>query len=92
MDSWDPALVDGLASQRLVVAFDNKGVGLSNGKAPQSIEEMADDAAAFIKALGYQKVDILGFSIGGAIGQELLIRHAGLIRRAILAGTSAKGG
>lgn len=92
MDSWDPALVDGLAAQRLVIAFDNKGVGLSNGKAPESFEEMADDAAAFINALGYQKVDILGFSIGGAIGQELLIRHPGLIRRAILAGTSAKGG
>lgn len=92
MDSWDPALIDALAKQRMVIAFDNQGVGLSNGKAPETFEEMADDAAAFINALGYQKVDVLGFSIGGAIGQELLIRHPGLVRRAILAGTSAKAG
>jgi pimeloyl-ACP methyl ester carboxylesterase len=92
MDNWDPALVDDLAEQRLVVAFDNKGVGLTNGKTPQSFEEMADDAAAFVRALGYQKVDILAFSIGGAIGQELVLRHPRLVRKAILAGTSGKGG
>jgi pimeloyl-ACP methyl ester carboxylesterase len=92
MDSWDPALVDALAKQRVVVAFDNKGVGLTRGKAPDTFEEMSDDAAAFIRALGYRKVDILGFSIGGAVGQGLLVRHRDLIRKAILAGTSAKGG
>lgn len=92
MDSWDPALVDGLAKRRTVIAFDNKGIGLTNEKAPSTFEEMADDAYTFIKSLGYNKVDILGFSIGGGVGQELLIRHPQLIRKAILAGTSAKGG
>jgi pimeloyl-ACP methyl ester carboxylesterase len=92
MDYWDPALVDELAKLRLVIAFDNKGVGLTSGKAPESFEEMADDAVAFVKALGYQKVDILGFSIGGAVGQEFVLRHPVLVRKAILAGTSGKGG
>ncbi len=92
MDSWDPALIDDLAKQRLVIAFDNKGIGLTNGTTPEGFEEMADDAAAFIRALGYLKVDVLGFSIGGAIAQELIIRHNGLVRRAILAGTSGRGG
>ncbi len=80
MDSWDPALIDDLAKQRLVIAFDNKGIGLTNGTTPEGFEEMADDAAAFIRALGYLKVDVLGFSIGGAIAQELIIRHNGLVR------------
>lgn len=92
MDGWDPLLLDTLAKKRRVIAFDNIGVGLTQGNAPKNFAAMADDAAQFIKALGYKKVDLLGFSIGGAIAQELLIRHNGLIRRAILAGTSAKGG
>ncbi len=92
MDLWDPLLLDRLAQNRTVIAFDNKGVGLTNGIAPDNFAAMADDAADFIAALGYKRVDILGFSIGGAVAQELLIRHNELVRRAILAGTSAKGG
>lgn len=92
MDGWDPILVDSLAQNRMVIAFDNKGVGFSEGKTPQSFADMANDAAQFIQSLKYKKVDILGFSIGGAVAQELLIRHNSLIRRAILAGTSASGG
>ncbi|WP_413582862.1 alpha/beta fold hydrolase [Bdellovibrio sp. HCB288] len=92
MDNWDPKLLDVLAMDRKVIAFDGRGVGLTNGETPNSFEAMADDAALFIKALGLSKVDLLGFSIGGAVAQELLIRHNDLIRKAIIAGSSAKGG
>jgi pimeloyl-ACP methyl ester carboxylesterase len=92
MDTWDPALLDVLAAGRPVITFDYKGVGLTGGKAPEHFAAMADDSADFIAALGYQRVDVLGFSIGGAVAQELMIRHPALVRRAILAGTSAKGG
>lgn len=92
MDGWDPTLLDILAKNRQVIAFDNRGVGLSSGNAPESFAEMADDAALIIKALGFNKVDLLGFSIGGAVAQELLIRHNDLIRKAIVAGSSARGG
>lgn len=92
MDGWDPALLDILAKKRTVIAFDNRGVGLSDGEAPRTFEAMADDAALFIKAMKLKKVDLLGFSIGGAVAQELLIRHKELVRRAIIAGSSAKGG
>ncbi|WP_413559441.1 alpha/beta fold hydrolase [Bdellovibrio sp. HCB209] len=92
MDGWDPELVDLLAAKRTVIAFDNSGVGLSEGQTPDNFAAMADDAARFISALNYKKVDVLGFSIGGAIAQELLIRHNHIVRRAILAGTSAMGG
>lgn len=92
MDSWDPKLVDLLAKERLVITFDNQGVGLTGGKAPQTFEEMAVDATAFIQALGYKQIDLLAFSIGGAVGQEIILHHPELIRKAILAGTSMKGG
>jgi len=92
MDNWDPALINALASLRTVIVFDNKGVGLTEGETPDSFEAMGNDAAAFIQALGYNKVDVLGFSIGGAVAQELTLNHPGLVRRLILAGTAPKGG
>jgi len=92
MDNWDPALIDALAAQRTVVVFDNRGVGLSEGQAPATFEAMGDDAADFITALGYKKVDVLGFSIGGAVAQTLTLQHPGLIHKLILAGTAPKGG
>src|SRR6201996_559029 len=92
MDNWDPALIDALAKQRTVIVFDNKGVGLSEGETPETFEAMGDDAAAFIQALGYSKVDVLGFSIGGAVAQELTLNHPDLVRKLILAGTAPKGG
>jgi pimeloyl-ACP methyl ester carboxylesterase len=92
MDNWDPALIDALASQRTVIVFDNKGVGLSEGVTPETFEAMGNDAAAFIQALGYSKVDVLGFSIGGAVAQELTVNHPDLVRKLILAGTAPKGG
>ncbi len=91
LDSWDPALIEKLASERTVITFNNRGVASTGGQAPESFALMADDAFQFIKSLGYDKVDVLGFSIGGCVAQELLIRHNEVVRNAILAGTSPKG-
>jgi pimeloyl-ACP methyl ester carboxylesterase len=92
MDNWDPALLDAIAKERTVVAFDNRGVSSTGGTTPETYGAMADDAAAFISALGYRQVDVLGFSIGGAITQELLFRYPSLIRRAVLAASMPPGG
>ena len=71
MDYWDPAVTDGLAKNREVILFNNAGVSSSSGKVPTSIQEMGANAIAFIKALGLTKVDVLGFSIGGMVAQEI---------------------
>lgn len=92
MDNWDPAVTNGLAKNHTVILFDNKGVGSSAGKTPDSIVEMADDAIDFIYALGFEKVDLLGFSLGGFIAQNLAETYPDLIRKVILAGTGPKGG
>lgn len=92
MDYWDPAVTDGLAKQHPVYLFDNAGVGLSSGETPDSFEGMADHVAAFARARGLTQVDVLGFSIGGMVAQEVALRHPQLVRRLILAGTSPRGG
>jgi pimeloyl-ACP methyl ester carboxylesterase len=92
MDNCDPKLLDALARDRTVIAFDNKGVASTNGSTQETYREMADGAAEFLQALAYTKVDVLGFSIGGHIAQELLFHHGGLIRKAILASTMPQGG
>lgn len=92
MDDWDPALVNPLAEHYHIIQFDNKGVGGTDGTVPTTIEEMADDAAGFIKALNLGKVNLLGFSIGGFIAQLLTVRHPELVGKLILAGTAPKGG
>jgi pimeloyl-ACP methyl ester carboxylesterase len=92
MDYWDPAVTNGFASERPVVLFDNVGVGASSGVTPRSVRAMADDAAAFIEALGHQQVDLLGFSLGGFVAQSLASAFPALVRRAILAGTGPSGG
>jgi pimeloyl-ACP methyl ester carboxylesterase len=91
LDDWDPRVIDGVAAKRHVIAFDNRGVGGTGGSVPHTVEEMADDAAAFIRALGHDKVDLLGFSLGGGVAQSVLLRHPELVRRAILAGTGPAG-
>src|ERR1700733_10660839 len=73
MDYWDPAVTDGLAQNREVILFDNAGISSSSGDVPTSFEEMAADAAAFVKALGLAEVDVLGFSLGGLVAQALAI-------------------
>ena len=92
LDNWDPRVVDGIAAQRHVITFDNRGVGAATGKTPRSIEEMAADAVSFIRALGHQQVDLFGFSIGGMIAQVIAQTHPTLVRRMIIAGTGPAGG
>jgi pimeloyl-ACP methyl ester carboxylesterase len=92
MDAWDPAVVNALAKTRPVVVFNNRGVGATNGVVADNVAQMTTDAFAFIQALGYQKVDLLGFSLGGFVAQELAAQHPELINKVILAGTTHQGG
>jgi pimeloyl-ACP methyl ester carboxylesterase len=91
MDEWDPAFLDVLAAERRVVIFDNAGVGRSSGESPARIAGMADHAAAFIHALGYTFVDLLGWSMGGAVAQALTLEHPELVRRLVVAGSGPGG-
>jgi pimeloyl-ACP methyl ester carboxylesterase len=91
LDNWDPALVDALASSRRVITFDNAGVGGSTGVTADTIEQMARDAIAFIAALGLSQVDVLGFSIGSFVGQEIALRRPALVRRLVLASSAPQG-
>src|SRR5260370_26332706 len=92
LEDWDPRVVDGLAAKPDVIAFDNRGVGGSGGSAPKTVEEMAQDAAAFIGALGFSEVDLFGFSLGGFVAQVIAQQQPGLVRKIILAGTGPAGG
>ena len=92
MDHWDPAVTDGLAVSRPVVLFDNAGVAGSGGETPETIESMADHAADFLNGLGLERVDVLGFSIGGYIAQALALRHPEIVRQLVLVGTGPRGG
>ena len=92
LDNWDPRIVDPIAQHHHVIAFDNRGVGASTGKVPDSVEAMADDAYAFITALGFDQVDIFSFSLGGMVAQALVVKHPELVRKMILTGTGPKGG
>ena len=92
LDNWDPRIVDGIAAKHHVIVFDNRGVGASTGEPAQSIEQMADDAISFIQAKGFKKVDLFGFSMGGMISQEIVLKQPQLIRKMILSGTGPAGG
>ena len=92
LDNWDPRVVDGVATERRVIAFDNRGVGATTGATPRTIQAMAKDAAMFIRALGLTQVDLLGFSMGGMIAQVIAQNDPELVRRLILAGTGPAGG
>ncbi len=91
MDYWDPAVTDGLAKNREVILFNNAGVSSSSGQVPTSVQEMAANAIAFTKALGLTQVDVLGFSIGGMVAQEIAVQAPDLVRRVILVGTGPRG-
>ena len=91
MDHWDPAVTDGLAGNREVILFNNAGVSSSSGAVPASFQEMGANAIAFIRALGLAEVDVLGFSIGGMVAQEIAIQAPDLVRRLILVGTAPRG-
>ncbi len=92
LDNWDPRVIDGIAAKHHVIAFDNRGIGASSGSPSNSIEQMADDAVTFIKAIGLKQVDLLGFSMGGMIAQEIVLKEPQLVRKMILAGTGPAGG
>jgi pimeloyl-ACP methyl ester carboxylesterase len=91
IDDWDPRVIDGISAERRVITFDNRGVGGSGGQVPRSVDAMADDAISFIRALGLEQVDLLGFSLGGFISQLIAAKEPGLVRRIVLAGTGAAG-
>ena len=92
LDNWDPALVDRLAQHRELILVNNRGVGGSTGVVPEDVTTMARDALAFIDALGLKQIDLLGFSLGGYVAQELVLLRPRLVRRVVLAGTAAQGG
>src|SRR6267378_4469548 len=92
MDYWDPAVTDGLARGREVILFDNAGVSSSSGEVPATFEQMGANAIAFIRALGLNKVDVLGFSIGGMVAQGITLQAPNLVRKLILVGTGPRGG
>lgn len=92
LDDWDPAVVDGLAAERHVILVDLRGVGRSGGAAPDTFEAMAADAVAFIEALGFDRVDLLGYSLGGIVAQVIVQRYPGVVRRVVLAATTPAGG
>ena len=92
LDNWDPRIIDPIAEHRHVITFDQRGVGASTGTVPDTIESAADDAYAFITALGHTAIDVFSFSMGGMIAQDLVVKHPGLVRRLILTGTGPRGG
>jgi pimeloyl-ACP methyl ester carboxylesterase len=92
LENWDPQLVDALACKRRIVAFDNLGVGATTGTTPSTIEQMARDALAFIAALDVGCIDILGFSIGSFVAQEIALIRPDLVRRLVLASSAPRGG
>jgi pimeloyl-ACP methyl ester carboxylesterase len=92
LDNWDPRVVDGIAAKHRVITFDNRGVGASSGTTPTTIEQMASDAVTFIHALGFDQVDLFGFSLGGMIAQVIAQEEPRLVRKMIIAGTGPAGG
>jgi pimeloyl-ACP methyl ester carboxylesterase len=91
LDNWDPELVDALARHRQVVTFDNAGVGGSTGTTPSTIAQMARDAIAFLEALEFDAVDLLGFSIGSFVAQEIALIRPAMVRRLVLASSAPRG-
>src|SRR6202023_4396118 len=92
LDDWDPRTIDSLAQKHRVIVFNNRGVGGSKGTTPDTIDDMATDAVAFIRTLGLTKIDLLGFSLGGFIAQVIAQTHPDLVRKMVLAGTGPAGG
>ncbi len=92
LDNCDPRIMDGIATNHQIIAFDNRGVGATEGITPSTISEMAKDAISFIKGLGFDKVDIMAFSMGGFIAQEILLKEPQLVNKAIITGAGPAGG
>jgi pimeloyl-ACP methyl ester carboxylesterase len=92
LDNFDPRIIDGLATRHHVIAVDYRGIGGSGGVAPLTIDEMARDVIALIRALGHQTVDLMGFSLGGMVAQDVVLKAPDLVRKLILTGTGPAGG
>jgi pimeloyl-ACP methyl ester carboxylesterase len=92
LDNWDPRIVDPIAKNRHVITFDQRGVGASTGEVPDTIQEAADHAYEFITALGFDKIDVFSFSMGGFIAQDLIVKRPDLVRKLVLTGTGPRGG
>lgn len=92
LDDFDPRIVDGLAMRHRVIAIDYRGIGGSGGAAPLTVDEMARDTLALVRAMGFAEVDLLGFSLGGFVAQDVTLKAPGLVRKLILAGTGPAGG
>jgi len=92
LDDWDPRVIDGIAAHRPVIAFDNRGMGASEGRVPTTVEAMAADAVAVIRALGCDHVDLFGFSLGGFVAQAIARAEPQLVGRLVLTGTGPAGG
>jgi pimeloyl-ACP methyl ester carboxylesterase len=92
LDNWDPALTDTLAERRALILFDNAGVGRSSGAVPATVAGMAKHAAAFLDGLGVATCDVLGFSLGGMVAQQMVLDRPTVFRRVILVGTAPRGG
>ena len=85
MEDWDPFITNGLANEHQVIIFDKTGVGSSGGKTPETIEEMSHDAIAFISALGFKRIDLLGYSLGGFIAPQIVLDQPDLVRSVVQA-------
>jgi pimeloyl-ACP methyl ester carboxylesterase len=92
LDNWDPALTDALAEGRELILFDSAGVGRSSGTVPTTVAGMAKHAAAFLDGLGVGTCDVLGFSLGGMVAQQMVLDRPTVFRRLILVGTAPRGG
>ena len=92
LDNFDPRIVDGLATKHRVITASYRGMGATGGTAPVTIDEMARDAIAFVQTLGLEKIDLLGFSLGGFVAQDVTLKAPDLIRKLILTGTGPAGG
>ena len=92
LDNWDPAVFDSLAAEREVILFDNAGVGRSGGTVPKTTAGMSQHALAFLDRLGLQTCDVLGFSLGGMVAQQMALDRPSIFRKMVLVGTAPRGG
>lgn len=92
LDNWDPAVGDPLASGREVILFDNAGIGRSTGTVPDTVQGMASHVLTFLDRLGMATCDLLGFSLGGMVAQQIALARPSIVRRMILVGTAPRGG
>jgi pimeloyl-ACP methyl ester carboxylesterase len=90
LDNWDPAVLDGLATEREIIIFNNAGIASSTGEVPDTFAGMAKNAESFIDALGLKQIDVLGFSLGGMVAQQIVLDRPELVRKLILIGTAPR--